>query len=76
MKFKNAIQTVSVFFYNLKEYELFEFKCEYDEVRNTFNSQLLGDYYAIKEKGIDAYLINIDSGIINPFDKIMKQIKE
>ena len=66
----------TIFFYNLKEYELFEFKCEYDEVRNTFNSQLLGDYYAIKEKGIDAYLINIDSGIINPFDKIMKQIKE
>ena len=37
---------------------------------------MLGDYYAIKEKGVDAYLININSKNINPFDKIVEQIKE
>ena len=65
-----------IFFYDLEENNIFDAKNEYDELRDTFNSQMLGDYFALKEKGIESYLININSKNINPFDKILKQIKE
>ena len=66
----------ALFFYDSEENKPFESKKEFDDICNTFNSQMLGDYYAIKEKGVDAYLININSKNINPFDKIVEQIKE
>lgn len=66
----------TLFFYDLVENKPFESKKGYYDICNTFNSQMLGDYYAIKEKGVDAYLININSKNINPFDKIVEQIKE
>ncbi|MFL2677079.1 MAG: hypothetical protein ACJ0HA_01280 [Dehalococcoidia bacterium] len=66
----------AIFFYDLKENNIFDAKNEYNELRDTFNSQMLGDYFALKEEGIESYLININSKNINPFDKILKQIKE
>ena len=66
----------ALFLYDSEENKPFESKKEFDDICNTFNSQMLGDYYAIKEKGVDAYLININSKNINPFDKIVEQIKE
>ena len=66
----------ALFFYDSEENKSFESKKEFDDICTTFNSQMLGDYYAIKEKGVDAYLININSKNINPFDKIVEQIKE
>tara|TARA_E500000331_G_scaffold250065_1_gene240519 strand:+ start:1795 stop:3297 length:1503 start_codon:yes stop_codon:yes gene_type:complete len=66
----------SIFFYDLEENKNFESINEYNELRNTFNSQILGDYFALKEESINSYLININSKNTNPFDKIIKQIKE
>ena len=37
---------------------------------------MLGDFNALKELEINAYLFNIDSNKPNPFDSIMGSIKE
>ena len=48
----------------------------YSELNDTFKSQLLGDYNAIKDSGRDAYLLGINSNKSNPFDEIMDELKE
>tara|TARA_B100001115_G_scaffold96036_1_gene70591 strand:+ start:2742 stop:4247 length:1506 start_codon:yes stop_codon:yes gene_type:complete len=49
---------------------------EFSELSNIYYSQLMGDILALKTKNINTYLINIDSKKLNPFDKIMEEIKE
>ena len=46
------------------------------ELKDIYCAQLLGDLMALKSKNINTYLININSKKSNPFDNIMKEIKE
>ena len=51
-------------------------KNNYKDLSDTFKAQMLGDFNALKELEINAYLVNIDSNKPNPFDEIMGSIKE
>ncbi len=66
----------SVFIYDQDELENIKNDDDYAELNKIFKAQLIGDYFALKEKGINTYLININTKLSNPFDNIIKQIKE
>ena len=66
----------SIFFYDDNLINHYSEKNNYKDLSDTFKAQMLGDFNALKELEINAYLFNIDSNKPNPFDSIMGLIKE
>ena len=66
----------SIFFYDDNLINHYSEKNNYKDLSDTFKAQMLGDFNALKELEINAYLFNIDSNKPNPFDNIMGSIKE
>ena len=66
----------SIFIYDKEEFGSINEDKEYDELKKIFKAQLIGDFFALKDKGINTYLLNIDTKLSNPFDNFIRQIKE
>ena len=66
----------SIFFYDESLISHYIEKNNYKDLSDIFKAQMLGDFNALKELEINAYLVNIDSNKPNPFDEIMDAIKE
>ena len=74
---KGGIKNVwSIFFYDENLINPYSKKNNYKDLSDIFKAQMLGDFNALKELEINAYLVNIDSNKPNPFDEIMDAIKE